>query len=65
MPETDLEDKSIASEKGTVKGDKVASASVAEEKGSVEEDIKPQLGSKRTYIFRLRFDVQKVEGLQD
>ena len=44
IPETDLEDKSVASEKETVKGDKVA---VAEEKGSVEEDIKPQLGSKR------------------
>ena len=44
IPETDLEDKSVASEKETVKGDKVT---VAEEKGSVEEDIKPQLGSKR------------------
>ena len=47
IPETDLDNESIVSEKQTIKDGEVESASVAKEKGSNEEDLKPQLGSKR------------------
>ena len=47
IPEADLDDESIVGEKETIKDGELESTLVAKEKGSDEEDLKPQLGSKR------------------